>query len=441
MEESESSPRWSAESHSAWRRAYELLKAGQYERVAELLGKAQVASEQKGDSSLAQILAAARRICLACRQCRAEVEWHQHACEEAGQREHELKQQLYAIFDLISGRETPETPRKPEALSPVPMDGLSLPERDAPESVGRLSLWQRIQSLLGQAPSLRFAKHEVLMPISLSAERAEAPVAGSIGRQQRQEKKGLPSLVIYCLGSFRVYQNDQLTADWDSLKARSIFKYLVMHRGTPITKDILMEVFWPEAEPEAARRNLHQAIYSLRQTLRRRHPSFQHIQFENDCYLLNPEMDIWLDCEEFEKHAQAGQRIEAAGRLAEAMAEYGIAEGLYQGDFLEEDVYEDWIRWHREHIRNTYLNLTDHLSEYFMQQGEYTATIALSQKTLAQDKCYEEAHRRLMQCYLAQGQRHLAIRQYQACVETLKEELDLAPSEDTLALYRHITAA
>jgi DNA-binding SARP family transcriptional activator len=225
------------------------------------------------------------------------------------------------------------------------------------------------------------------------------------------------------------------------LKARSILKYLVAHRGTPIVKDILMDLFWPDADPEVTRRNLHQAIYSLRQTLRRGQPDFQHIRFENDCYLLNPEMDIWLDFREFEKHVQASRRLEATGQLAEAIAEYGIAEGLCQGDFLEEDLYQDWPRAQREHIRATYLDIADRLSEYYVGQGEYTAAIALCRKILARDNCREEAHCRLMRCYLAQGQRHLAVRQYQTCVEALKEELDLAPSEETVALYRRIIAA
>ena len=41
-----------------------LLKAGQYEQVAELLGEAQAPSQQRGDSGLAQTLAAAQRISL-----------------------------------------------------------------------------------------------------------------------------------------------------------------------------------------------------------------------------------------------------------------------------------------------------------------------------------------------------------------------------------------
>jgi DNA-binding SARP family transcriptional activator len=258
--------------------------------------------------------------------------------------------------------------------------------------------------------------------------------------EKTRRELGPPSLAVYCLGPFRVYQDDHLITDWESLKAKCILKYLVAHHGTPIVKDVLMDVFWPDAQPEAARRNLHQAVYCLRQTLRHGHPAFQHVQFESDCYLLNPEMSIWLDFEEFEKHAQAGQKLEADGRFTEAVAEYGIAEGLYQGRFLEEDLYEDWANLQEEHLENKYLTIANRLSSYYMRQDEYVAAIALCQKILAKDNCSEEAHRRLMQCYLAQGQRHLAVRQYQTCVEALTKELDLTPGAETVELFRHITA-
>jgi two-component SAPR family response regulator len=235
------------------------------------------------------------------------------------------------------------------------------------------------------------------------AEKIETPAPSSV--EKEKEEQALPSPVVYCLGPFRVYQNDQLITEWNSLKGQSIFKYLVTHKGRPIAKDILMDVFWPDAEPGDTRRNLHQAIYSLRQTLRRGVPDLKPIQFRRDCYLFNPEMVLWLDFEEFEKHVLAGQRLAAAGQLAEAMAEYSIAEGLYQGDFLEEDLYEDWPSVKREHLRSLYLDIVDLLSEHYVQQGEYAAAIALCQKILAKDNCYEAAYRRLMQCYLAQGQR------------------------------------
>ena len=249
------------------------------------------------------------------------------------------------------------------------------------------------------------------------------------------------SLAIYCFGPFRVYQNNELVTEWKSLKGYSILKYLVTHRHKPVAKDILMDVFWPDADPVAARRNLHQAIYALRQILNQAPPNLQQIQFEDDCYLLNPKLDVWIDLEEFERHVQAGRHLEATGRRVEAMTEYVVAESLYQGDFLEEDLYEDWPRSQREYLRSTYLDLAERLTAYYVKKGQFHATVTLCHKILERDHCHEESHRRLMQCYLALGQRHLAIRQYQTCVQLLKEELDLTPAEETRALYQHILSA
>ena len=251
-------------------------------------------------------------------------------------------------------------------------------------------------------------------------------------------RKKQPSLVVYCLGTFRVYQNDQLITEWQSLKSQAIFKYLLSNSEMPVPKNILMDLFWPDATPKAARRNLHQAIYSLRQLFRGEQKDFQHIRFENDRYFLNPEIDIWLDFKEFEQHVKTGRSLEAAGHLVKAIGQYGIVEGLYQGDFLEEDLYEDWIRSQRRHFHNMYMDITDRLSRYYIQQGELITAIALCRKLLDKDNCHEGAHRRLMHCYLAQGQRHLALRQYQTCVEALRKELDIEPATTTFALYEQL---
>ena len=416
-----------AETQAHWQAIGELLNSGQYERAAEILRRTQATSEQAGEAILVHILDAAGRICLACNQCHAQAEWHRDAGAEAAQREQELRRRLDAILDLVDGhRPPPETEEIHVGPLDLPVAETAPPLHGPPEPARRPPLVQYIQRMLGRGLATLSSERKKINVSSLSR--------GNPGGQRP------PTLVVYCLGAFRVYQNDQLITEWDSLKARSILKYLTTHHRTPTIKDVLMDLLWPDADPEAARRNLHQAIYSLRQTLRRGQPDFPHIQFQDDCYLLNPEMELWVDCEEFEKHVQTGQRWEAAGRIAEAEAAYGIAENLYEGDFLEEDVYEDWPRTKRDYLRTTYLDLVNRLTSYYLEHGEYTPAITLCRKVLVQDNCREEAHHRLMQCYLAQGQRHLAVRQYQACVEALKEELGLTPSEETAALYHHITS-
>lgn len=254
------------------------------------------------------------------------------------------------------------------------------------------------------------------------------------------QQPGLPSLAVYCLGQFQVYQDEQLVENWSSRKGSSVFKYLILEHPAPVGKEILMDTFWPDSDPDSARRNLHQAIYSLRQTFRGEQQEFHHIWFKNDCYSLNPNMETWIDFREFQKCIEVGRRLDKDGHLAEATEQYGTAEGLYQGDFLEEDLYEDWPILQREQLLNSYLSLVDRLGELYLQDHQYPSVIHLCHKVLARDKCYEAAHRRLMQCYLAQGLRHLAIRQYQTCIRALREEVDIEPSEETVTLYKHIVS-
>jgi hypothetical protein len=43
-----------------------------------------------------------------------------------------------------------------------------------------------------------------------------------------------------------------------------------------------------------------------------------------------------------------------------------------------------------------------------------------------------------MRCYCRLEQRYLALRQYHLCLETLREQLELAPTASTVQLYERI---
>ena len=462
---------------ATWSEVNQLLRSEQYNQAAELLNRIYVASEQAGNQLLASSAAAARQICLACGQLQAIGEWHQQVGNEAGQRQQQLKTYAQTLVSGLGDRALAEpvehgaaakreempaaswsqrmrkvlssikrffvpqqespaaTPAEPTeerpaiAIEPAEMVTVAFEEEQEPQPA------QQIESL--QTETVAIEDEQTAQPESpIAAAPVEAqPVPPASEREQES-----PDLVIYCLGQFRVFQRDQLIGEWNGLKGQAILKYLIAHRSAPVAKDVLIDVFWRDAEPEATRRNLHQAVYSLRQTLRRRDPDVQYILFENNQYRLNPAVSIWLDFEVFQSHVQAGRRFHDADQLERAMVEYASAESLYQGDFFAEDIYDDWPRPQRERIRTLYLDIADRLSDYHLKQAQYSAAIALCQKVLTIDNCVEEAHRRLMRCYVAQGQRHLAIRQYHICVQALAEELQVPPDEQTTALYTSITA-
>jgi DNA-binding SARP family transcriptional activator len=275
-------------------------------------------------------------------------------------------------------------------------------------------------------------EHELL----LSIEAALAHAAGVLAPQVRTSTR----LAVNCFGRFRVALDDQVIERWESARGRTIFKYLITRRGAAVPKELLADMFWPESEPELARRSLHQAIYCLRQSFKRIDPDLAIVLFNGDCYQINPELSIWVDSEEFSAAISQARASLVGGQTAEAMRAYGVAADLVGGEFLEEDRYEAWAEELRQSYRVMVAEALRHLSNYHFERGDYAMAILFSQRLLAQDSCDEEAHLMLMRCHVAQGLRHLAVRQYQIYVHTLKHELGLSPSDEIDAFYQQVLA-
>jgi DNA-binding SARP family transcriptional activator len=263
-----------------------------------------------------------------------------------------------------------------------------------------------------------------------------ATLAPPRGREPAAEPAG-PLLTVHLLGQLKVRLDDVPVEDWPSGRGRSLFKYLVTHRDPWPRREVLMDVFWPDAAPAAARNSLNVAVHGLRRAFRAS-ASGPVVALDGGAYRLDPTVRLWLDVDEFELHAADGRRLETAGDLPGAIAAYERALALYQGDFLADDPYEDWPALAREQLLLTYQDVLDRLSGLYFGQHQYGACIALCRLLVARDPCREDAHRRLMRCYSRQGQPHLALRQYQACADALHRELLVDPEPATAELARQL---
>jgi DNA-binding SARP family transcriptional activator len=248
----------------------------------------------------------------------------------------------------------------------------------------------------------------------------------------------MPDLNVYCLGNFRVYYHDQLIQDWSGNKSRSLFKFLLVNRDKAVHVDQLLDLFWRDAPPEAARRSLYQAIYLVRQSIRPNESARPSIIQVNGGYRLNPDLSVWVDSEAFLRRYQRGLEFARKGDEHQAARELLAAEILYEGDYLVEDLYEDWPVAAREQLRNAYLDALDRLSLYYQATDRNALCIAYCRKLLEIDGTREDVHRRLMRAFMREGQRSLALRQYHRCVESLRDELDVDPLPATVELYKKL---
>ena len=78
------------------------------------------------------------------------------------------------------------------------------------------------------------------------------------------------------------------------------------------------------------------------------------------------------------------------------------------------------------------------LLSYHERQHNCEMGMICGMEILRYDRAQERTHRRLMRLYYTTGNRTAALRQYQACVNALDEELGVGPAQSTQRLYQQI---
>ncbi|MBX6772646.1 MAG: hypothetical protein IRY83_13025 [Chloroflexi bacterium] len=249
------------------------------------------------------------------------------------------------------------------------------------------------------------------------------------------------AIEIRCFGHFEVYRQGELIECWRRARAKTLLKYLVVRRQ-PVSRDALIDLLWPDADPRLALNGLRVTLYALRQALGSQpiagRPGQDIIVFEGGSYYLNPSADIWVDAEEFSARFADGLRLERQGHLDAAIGHFERAEEVYRDDYLLEDIYEEWTLVRREELKDQYLMVLTRLADIALARGDLEGCIIRCHKILGKDACREDAYQRLMRCHAMLGQWSQAIHWYDLCSQTLRHELDMAPSEQTVALYRQI---
>jgi DNA-binding SARP family transcriptional activator len=255
------------------------------------------------------------------------------------------------------------------------------------------------------------------------------PVTGS-------ESKSV-TITVYFLGAFRIGVDDLLLENVPGGLVGSLLKYLLYHRSRRIPREELIDVFWPDTDPELARNRLNVALSSVRQVFRDV-LDLDVILYQQGMYTLNPQLDVWVDLNEFESQLDKAFDYDRRKQHGAAVNALEIAANLYQGDFLAGDPYDEWTVFTRERVRLAYLDALVQLAHQYFESSQYAACAAICQSILERDICREDVHCLLMRCYARQDQFHLGLRQYQTCVEALNRELDIDPAEATQALYHRL---
>jgi DNA-binding SARP family transcriptional activator/class 3 adenylate cyclase len=247
-----------------------------------------------------------------------------------------------------------------------------------------------------------------------------------------------PDIQAYLLGGFRVVSRGHQVPDdaWRRRKARQLFKLLLTRSRRRLTKDEAMELLWPESDPEAAAINLRSVVHAIRRAFEtsRLPGSADALIVDRDSIGLAPNLGIWVDADAFE------QALAQAQHAADPLPLFQEANALYTGDYLPEDVYEEWTTERREALKRAWAGLQLDLAKRLEQEDDLEAAVTAYERLLQTDPCDERAAQELIRVHGQRGRRSDALRVYQRLVESLRADLAVEPSEKTVQLYRQAAA-
>jgi DNA-binding SARP family transcriptional activator len=251
-----------------------------------------------------------------------------------------------------------------------------------------------------------------------------------------------PALRAHFFGHFELLCDEEPVHLGRNGKALSILKYLLANRNRPVSQDHLMGWLWPESSLKKARWSLNSAVHGLRKLLSSCPSSYAptYVLLEEGYYRLSPEVAVATDVEEFDERYERGRCLERVGEAEEASVFYEEAVALYKGEYLLEDLYEDWTMVERERLSNAYVEMLDRLALHYLESGRLRDSVRCCYRALEKDRSHEDSHRLLMRCYAELGQRGRALRQYRLCERVLGQEYGTSPSPETRALYRDLLA-
>lgn len=231
-------------------------------------------------------------------------------------------------------------------------------------------------------------------------------------------------LTIELLGGLRLRQADNVVTHFRTQKTASLLAFLAfyLHRSHP--REELIELLWPESDPDAGRTSLRSALTALRRQLEPQGAAETSIlQADRQFVRLDP-ASVTTDVLAFESAIQAA---EAEADAAKRRTELEQALRLYRGPLLP-GFYEDWALDERERLQRRFGGALRDLAAALEETGDLRRAIEIAHRVVSADPFVEESQMNLVRLYAMAGQINAATRQFREMERLLRREMNAQPS-------------
>jgi DNA-binding SARP family transcriptional activator/pimeloyl-ACP methyl ester carboxylesterase len=202
-------------------------------------------------------------------------------------------------------------------------------------------------------------------------------------------------------------------------KGLALLVYLTETNG-PVGRDAAATLLWPESSEEVAKARLRRLLHNLQLTLG------DVLTSDRSTIRWSPAIELTIDSRLFEEACDRGE-FERACRLYQR----DFLDGFSPGDCPQ---FDEWAFFRREALRGRAIQALERVVHAKNAAGDYAAAAAHAGRLVELDPLSEVYGRHLIRNLLLAGDRVAAERHLKALTQRLRDDLDVAPEAETLAL-------
>lgn len=237
---------------------------------------------------------------------------------------------------------------------------------------------------------------------------------------------------IQTLGGFSLQVRGRLMpeARWRAARTKLLLKALVVHGGTKVSRDLLLDLLWPEADGDMALNNFKVAISRLRSKVASMGGARLNwlVVAEGRVSLVKSACSV--DCLRFQEAVRKiTQGKPSSHELLRTL-------DLYRDDFLPSELEGFWIENYRQRLRNEYARCVILFAKRCLQKQVPEQGLEYLLRLVPGSSATEEVFALLMQSYLAMGFPSEAMQIFRQARLRLKREYDTLPGAVLLRLAR-----
>jgi YVTN family beta-propeller protein len=217
-------------------------------------------------------------------------------------------------------------------------------------------------------------------------------------------------------------------------RPRGVLAILLIHRGTVVSVDRIVDLLWGERPPDTAAKTVQVYVSRLRKAL-----GEGLLLTRGGGYVLElaPHQ---LDAERFEQAVSEAREQFARGEIAAARDVLREALALWRGPALADFTYEDFARDEIDRLEELRLAALEERVEADLALGRHAELVPELERLVRENPTREGLRRQLMLALYRSGRQAEALETYRQAQRALDEELGLEPSPELRELERAILA-